>query len=260
MFPTALQDFNASLAAWRLWSLLGWLEIRQRYARSSLGPFWLTISMGVIISSIGVVYGTLFNQNIAAYLPMMGIGLVFWVLLTSIINEGCMAYINSAGYIRQTSTPKLLFMLQVFWRNLMIFFHNFVIVILLLLIFGSPNWSTLPIFIPGLALFILNALWIGQVVGIISARFRDLPQITAAVLQMAFYVTPILFAPSMLKEHRWIIEFNPFAYLLDLVREPLTGNAPSLLTWTVTGFMAALGWMLALTLTERYLKRIPYWV
>ena len=142
----------------------------------------------------------------------------------------------------------------------MIFLHNFVIVILLLLIFGSPNWSTLPIFIPGLVLFILNALWIGQVVGIISARFRDLPQITAAVLQMAFYVTPILFAPSMLQEHRWIIEFNPFAYLLDVVREPLTGNAPSLLTWTVTGVMASLGWLLALSLTERYLKRIPYWV
>lgn len=113
MFSTALQDLSASLAAWRLWSLLGWLEIRQRYARSKLGPFWLTISMGVIVGSIGVMYGTLFNQNIAIYLPMMGIGLVFWTLLISIINESCMAYINSAGYIRQAATPKLLFMLQV---------------------------------------------------------------------------------------------------------------------------------------------------
>ena len=175
MFSTALQDLSASLAAWRLWSLLGWLEIRQRYARSKLGPFWLTISMGVIVGSIGVVYGTLFNQNIALYLPMMGIGLVFWGLLTSIINESCMAYINSAGYIRQTATPKLLFMLQVGWRNFLIFIHNFVIVLLLLVVFGSEDWTTLPLFIPGLVLFILNALWIGQVAGLVSARFRDLP-------------------------------------------------------------------------------------
>src|SRR5690606_23069046 len=111
MFTAALQDLGASLAAWRLWSLLGWLEIRQRYARSKLGPFWLTISMGVIVGSIGLVYGTLFNQSLSDYLPMMGVGLVFWGLLTGIINESCMAYINSAGYIRQTSTPKLLFML-----------------------------------------------------------------------------------------------------------------------------------------------------
>jgi lipopolysaccharide transport system permease protein len=216
--------------------------------------------MGIIIGSIGVVYGTLFDQDMSVYLPMMGIGLVFWVLLTGIINDSCMAYINSAGYIRQAPTPKLLFMLQVGWRNFMIFAHNFVIVVLLLLMFGSHDWSTFPILIPGLILFILNALWIGQVVGIISARFRDLPQITAAVLQMAFYVTPILFPPSMLNKHRWIVEYNPFAHLLDLVRGPLTGNAPSLLTWSVTGAMAVLGWLLALALTERYLKRIPYWV
>lgn len=260
MFQTALQDLTASLAAWRLWSLLGWLEIRQRYARSKLGPFWLTISMGVIVGSIGIVYGTLFKQNIASYLPMMGIGLVFWSLLTGIINESCMAYINSSGYIRQTATPKFLFILQVFWRNILIFMHNFVIVILLLATFGSTDWSTVPIFIPGAVLFILNALWIGQVAGVISARFRDLPQITSAMLQMIFYVTPILFHPGMLDKHRWIVEFNPFAYLLDLVRGPLIGNAPSLLTWGITGTMAVFGWLLALVLTERYLRRIPYWV
>ncbi|MBW4048622.1 MAG: ABC transporter permease, partial [Proteobacteria bacterium] len=60
---TASLDLLASLKSWRLWSLLGWLEIRQRYARSKLGPFWLTISMGVLVASLGVVYGTLFGQN-----------------------------------------------------------------------------------------------------------------------------------------------------------------------------------------------------
>jgi lipopolysaccharide transport system permease protein len=216
--------------------------------------------MGVIVGSIGVVYGTLFNQDIAVYLPMMGIGLVFWGLLTSIINESCMAYINSAGYIRQTATPKQLFMLQAGWRNFLIFLHNFLIVILLLAFFGSKDWAAFPIFFPGLMLFILNALWIGQVAGIISARFRDLPQIISAMLQMAFYVTPILFQPSMLKDHRWIIDYNPFAHLLELVRGPLVGTPPSALTWTVTIAMAVGGWLLALALTERYLKRIPYWV
>jgi lipopolysaccharide transport system permease protein len=260
MFATALRDLRSSLAAWRLWCLLGWLEIRQRYARSTLGPFWLTISMGVIVGSIGVVYGILFNQNMADYLPMMGIGLVFWGLLTSIINESCMAYINSAGYIRQTATPKLLFMLQAGWRNFLIFLHNFLIVILLLVVFGSKDWSAFPLFFPGLALFILNALWIGQVAGLISARFRDLPQIISAMLQMAFYVTPILFQPSMLKDHRWIIDYNPFAHLLELVRGPLVGAAPSMLTWTVGIVLAAAGWTVALALTERYLKRISYWV
>jgi lipopolysaccharide transport system permease protein len=64
----------------------------------------------------------------------------------------------------------------------------------------------------------------------------------------------------MLKDHRWIIDYNPFAHLLELVRGPLVGTPPSALTWTVTIAMAVAGWLLALALTERYLKRIPYWV
>jgi lipopolysaccharide transport system permease protein len=131
---------------------------------------------------------------------------------------------------------------------------------LLLATFGSNDWSTIPLFFPGLVLFILNALWIGQVAGIISARFRDLPQIISAMLQMAFYVTPIFFQPSMLRDHRWIIDYNPFAHLLELVRGPLVGTPPGILTWTVSIAMAITGWLFALALTERYLKRIPYWV
>jgi lipopolysaccharide transport system permease protein len=80
------------------------------------------------------------------------------------------------------------------------------------------------------------------------------------MLQMAFYVTPILFQPRMLDKHQWIVQYNPFAHLLDLVRGPLIGTPPGFLTWCVTGIMAILGWVLALALTERYLKRIPYWV
>ena len=70
---TATADLSASLKSWRLWSLLGWIEIRQRYARSKLGPFWLTISMGVVIGTIALVFGTLFHQDMATYLPMLSL-------------------------------------------------------------------------------------------------------------------------------------------------------------------------------------------
>lgn len=257
----AFSDLLDSLRNWRLWTLLGWLEIRQRYARSKIGPFWLTISMGVLVGALGVVYGSLFGQNIADYLPMVAIGLVAWNLFSSLVNEGSMAYINSASYIRQVNTPKLIYVLQVAWRNLVIFAHNFVIVLLVLAVFGVKSWLTLPLFIPGLALFVLNGVWIGMVAGLLSARFRDFPQIIAALLQVAFYVTPILFHGAMLSEkHRWIVTFNPLAYLIDVVRQPLVGVAPPASTWIITGVMALLGWLCALWLTGRYHKRIPYWV
>lgn len=260
MFSLAFEDLRQSLVSWRLWMLLGWLEIRQRYARSRVGPFWLTISMGVIIASIGAVYGTLFGQTLRDYLPFLAVSLVMWNAFAQMVQEGSVAYINSGTYIRQASTPKLIFVLQVIWRNLVVLAHNFLIVILLLVIFGVRDWIALSFFIPGLIIYILNAFWIAMIAGLLSARFRDLPQIVAALIQIAFYVTPIIYRPNALTRFAFIVHWNPLAYLIDVVRAPLTGQIPGLHTWLVTIGMLIVGWPLALKLTGRYLKRIPYWV
>ncbi|VWC76435.1 ABC transporter permease [Burkholderia lata] len=260
MLTLSLDDLKQSIASWRLWTLLGWLEIRQRYARSRVGPFWLTISMGVMITSLGVVYGTLFGQKMNEYLPFLASSIVLWGLFSQTIQEGSIAYISSGAYIRQVPTPKLIYILQVVWRNLIVLAHNFVIVIGLLMIFGVKSWETLPMFIPGLLVYVLNAMWIAMLTSLLSARFRDLPQIIGALLQVAFYVTPIIFRPNALNRFSFIVEWNPLAYLIDVVRGPLIGQMPSTLTWGVTIGMAVVGWPIALLMTGRYLKRLPYWV
>jgi lipopolysaccharide transport system permease protein len=216
--------------------------------------------MGVMIGSIGIVYGTLFGQSMEDYLPFLAISLVMWTTFSTTVIEGGMAYISSGQFIRQASTPKLIYVLQVVWRNLVILAHNFLIVVILLAAFGVKNWATLPVFVPALVLYLLNAMWVAMVVGLLSARFRDLPQIITALMQMAFYITPILYRPKSLSRFTFVIEWNPLAYLVDLVRAPLIGQFPSAQTWGICAGMAAVGWLLALALTGRYLKRIPYWV
>lgn len=240
--------------------LLGWLEIRQRYARSRIGPFWLTISTGVMITSIGLVYGTLFGQKMGDYLPFLAVSIIFWTMFSQIVTEGTLAYISSATYIRQIATPRTVFILQAIWRNIIIFAHNLVIIVVMLAIFGIKDYRTLPLFVPGFLLFLLNASWIAMVVALVSARFRDLPQIIAAMIQVAFYVTPIIYKPNSLTRFKWVVELNPLTYMMNLVRDPLIGAFPTELTWMVGVGMAIVGWSFALFVTGRYTKRIPYWV
>ncbi|MBB3258017.1 lipopolysaccharide transport system permease protein [Paraburkholderia bannensis] len=260
MFNLIFTDLKQSIASYRLWTLLGWLEIRQRYARSRVGPFWLTISMGVMIGSIGVVYGSLFGQKMSDYLPFLAISLVMWTMFAQTVQEGSIAYINSATYIRQAATPKLIYVFQVVWRNLVILAHNFIIVLILLAIYGVKDWAVLPIFVPALLLYLANALWVAMLAGLLSARFRDLPQIISALIQIAFYVTPIIYRPDSLKRFAFIVQLNPLAHLIELVRAPLIGQMPSATTWGVAIGLAVVGWTFALAMTGRYLKRIPYWV
>ena len=85
-----------------------------------------------------------------------------------------------------------------------------------------------------------------MIAGLLSARFRDLPQIIRALIQIAFYVTPIMYRPNALSRFTFIVEWNPLAYLIDLVRAPLIGQMPSELTWGVCIGMAVIGWLLAL--------------
>ncbi|QGZ60795.1 ABC transporter permease [Paraburkholderia acidisoli] len=260
MFNLIFSDLKQSAVSWRLWTLLGWLEIRQRYARSRVGPFWLTISMGVMIGSIGIVYGSLFGMKMSDYLPFLSISLVMWTMFSQTVQEGSLAYINSATYIRQAATPKLIYILQVVWRNLVILAHNFIIVLALIVIFGVKNWLALAVFVPALVLYLLNAMWIAMIAALLSARFRDLPQIISALIQVAFYVTPIIYRPDALKRFSFIVDFNPLAHLIELVRSPLIGQMPSMTTWLVSLGLAVVGWTLALAMTGRFLKRIPYWV
>ncbi|MEY2340581.1 ABC transporter permease [Acidithiobacillus sp. IBUN Pt1247-S3] len=256
-----ISDLLQSTRAWRLWALLGWVEIRQRYARSKLGPFWLTISMGVMATTLGLLYGVLFGQNLSTYLPMISIGIVMWGLFSGIVNDGCNAFIAGAGYIKQIRSPKYVFILQVTWRNGVIWLHNFIIVLIVLVIFGVKSWVTIWLFIPGVILFVLNAMWMASFVGVVAARFRDFPQIVASLLQVAFYVSPILFHGEMLsKDHKWVIEVNPLAYLIDIVREPLLGEYPPASAWIIASAMVVFGWTLALLFTGKYAKRIPYWI
>jgi lipopolysaccharide transport system permease protein len=87
-----------------------------------------------------------------------------------------------------------------------------------------------------------------------------LPQIVAALMQIAFYITPIIYRPNALTRFSFIVDLNPLAHLIELVRAPLIGEWPSATTWGVAVGLAVAGWLFALGLTGRYLKRISYWV
>jgi len=213
-----------------------------------------------MVGSLSVIYATLFLQDLTTYLPMVAIGIVTWTLFSTIIGEGCIIYISSSNYIKQIKTPRLIFILQVIWKNLVIFLHNFLIIILVLAYSGvrEPLWYLL--FIPGLFLLVINAGWIAALTGIFSARFRDFPQIVNAFLQVSFYITPILFESKMLGKFYWIAKYNPLAHILSLVRDPLLGINPDLISWVVAFSMASVGWLFVLFFLGKYHKQIPYWV
>ena len=256
----ALFDLIQGARTHHLWYLLGWQDIRQRYRRSMLGPFWLTLSMGALVAALGTLYGMLFKVEMAAYVPHLALGFIVWMLISSTVNDGSRVFIGAEGIIKQVGLPLTVHVYRLLWRNLLILFHNAAVFVVVAAIFGVwPGWAGL-LALPGLALLCLNALWAILLLGIISARFRDVPPIVASIVRICFFVTPIIWMPELVPERALVLEFNPFYHLVEVVRAPLLGQVPGLSSWIAVLSMTIGGWLLAFAFFRRYRWRIAYWI
>lgn len=259
MIRNALSDIASSVLKWRLWSVLGWLEIRQRYRRSVIGPFWLTISMGVMIAALGTIYGALLGVPIDEYLPMLACGLVFWNFINFSIQDGAGVFINASRFIRQIPNPFFVYVMAVWWRQVAMLAHNIVVVVVVLVIFKKNANLNMLWAIPGFLILSINIIWMILFLGIVSVRFRDVPQVVASIMQVAFYVTPVLFHKGLISEHYWIVLINPFAHLIDIVREPILYNSPPVFSIVFCLIMALIGVVFTLLLFGKVKDRIAYW-
>lgn len=260
----ALADIIEGARASHLWGMLGWQDIRRRYRRSVLGPFWLTISMGVLVAALGTLYGALFNVEHATYVPHLALGFIVWTLISGLITDGCTAFIKAENIIKQTNVPLSVHVYRMVWRHALVFLHNSAIVVVVAVLFAIwPGWAGL-LALPGLVLLCLNGIWVGLLLGIVSTRFRDVPPIVASVVRILFFVTPIIWMPELMPGRALmlavVLDFNPFFHFLELVRAPLLGQAPGFLSWVAAVGMTLGGWIVTFAMFRNYRRRIAYWI
>jgi ABC-type polysaccharide/polyol phosphate export permease len=240
--------------------MLGWQDVKQRYRRSILGPFWLTISTGVMVSIMGPLYGKLFNQDIGSYFAFLAVGFVVWQMVSQTIGDCCVAFVLAEGYIKQIKLPLSIHVLRVVWKNAIIFFHNMLVVVVVLIFLHTPVTPGLLLFPVGLLAFAFNAYLYGMISGMICARFRDIPPIVTNIVQAAFFLTPILWQPPMLGRHQWAVNFNPFYHFVEIIRAPLLGLPTNPASWPAAIAVTAAGILITVAMLTRLRARVAYWV
>jgi ABC-type polysaccharide/polyol phosphate export permease len=240
---------------------MAWQDIRQRYRGSMLGPFWVTINMGIMVGLLAAIYGRLFGTEQREYMPFLAMGFVTWHWMSNTATESTMLFVVASRYIKQTRLPVTLFVFRLLARNLIVLAHNFVVYVLVCLIVGlNPGWTAL-LAIPGLVLTTVSMFWVGMLFGMLSARFRDFPQIINSSIQVVFYVTPILWPPRLLGAKRFIIvDYNPVYYYIEVIRAPLLGHIPPVGFWKFTILMTLLLTAIVFPIFRRFRGRVAYWV
>lgn len=257
----ALLDLRAGLLNWPLWFTIGWLDIKQRYRRSLIGPFWITLSVAMFIAGLGVVNSALFHTPVMEYLPFLATGMIVWTLISSLITEGCATFIAAEGAIKQVPVPISVHIYRVVWRNILIFLHNITIYVIMIFPFQiDVNLGTL-VALAGMTLIALNGVGFGIILGLLSARFRDIPPTITNLVQLLFLTTPIFWRADIIRPERaWLVEMNPFFYLVESVREPLLGHARLGGGWLLTCAFTIINLAMACVMYIRFRARIAYWL
>ena len=262
IFPKEMIDeLNAITRYFHMWSLLGWFDIKQRYRRSMIGPFWITISTGIMVGSIGLMFSTIFKSSVREFLPYFAVGQIIWLLLSAQLTDACTMFVQSQSVIKQVSLPLSVHVMRKLWYNIILFLHNFIIIIIVLVIAGKGfSWESLLI-IPAIILILILLFLLSMILGIICTRFRDITQIVAVFLQLIYFFTPIFWMKkSLASKQAWITDFNPFFHIIELVRSPLLGRTPDVYHWIILSIYIAIAAVITFFCIKRFRNRVAYWL
>ncbi len=255
----ALVDVKRGFARHELWLFIGWRDVKKHYSRSIIGPFWLTLSMGMMVLGLGFLYSQIFQIDVVIYLPKLAIGLILWGLLNGLVTGACNVFITAGHSLRQLRIPLSVYIFQFVWSQVLTFAHNFFIYIVIVIVFMiTPGWNII-LFVPALTLILLNGLFITMILGPLCARFRDVPMMIASFMQLFFFLTPIIWNVEQLPQRAWFVMINPFFHLIEIVRDPLLGGTATSANWSVSIVLTAFLGIVAVLFFARYRARIAYW-
>ena len=260
-YQMALRDLRHSVERIGLAWSLAWHDVVSRYRGSILGPFWITLSMGLMVLGIGFLYAALFQQPIDVFIPFVAIGIVIFGVMSGVITEGCQTFVNAASMLSQTSLPMFTFVWRTVLRNLIYLGHHVVIVVAVLIWFGQWRAADPLMALVGVALMLVNVAWASMLLGIASARFRDVPQIVISIVQFAMFMTPVFWLPdARFEDNHLVLAANPFFHLLEAVRAPLLGEAVGGLTYVVLVAMMLIGWAVTFSVFAVTRRRIVHYL
>lgn len=235
-------------------------DTKARYRKSVIGPLWLTLTNLIGILGLGLVWGSLMQENLSEFIPQLAVGLVCWNLISGVLLDASNVFVRQSSMIRNIATPYWFFSMRGFAKHIINLFHNFLIM-LGIAIYCKLEINSGIVFLPiGLLLLILNLYWIYHGLALLGARFRDVELMMASFVPFLFFVSPVLFRVEKITGLSWFFALNPLTYMIESVRMPYLGLSINLKVYAILALILIMGGGLTYFLNKRIGKRLVYWV
>ena len=233
-------------------------DIKVRYKRSFLGVGWSMLSPLLNMLAMTWVFSLVLRTGVRNFPVYYLSGVVFWSFFSQVTNHTASMTIDAMEITKRVHIPRSVFVLASVGVGLVNLLLSLVPLILIVLAMGFPfhaSWLFLPVailigavFTTGLGLFVFT----------LASRFDDVKETYMVLVQAWFFVTPIVYTPSLVPERfRPIVRYNPMTYLVELFRAPLYDGwlpGPNTLMFGILAAVSALvvGWLFYSAKIEDY--------
>lgn len=210
---------------------------------------------------MGLVFGLIFKIELHEYLPYLAIGIVFWNYFSGQITESSLVLIQSDALLKQLTLSPWTYAVKASTKMLLMFAHNLVIIPFVLL--ATSNWPTwhMLLLIVSMPIILLTLNALGMIIAVISLRFRDVPPMVSSLLNVIFYLTPVMWFANALQSSlaHFLLGLNPVYHLIQIFRLPLLGSFPTFENWTIALTLGVLAQIVALVVVRKFKSRLVFW-
>ncbi|MBV9154752.1 MAG: ABC transporter permease [Acidobacteriaceae bacterium] len=190
-------------------------ELKIRYKRSVLGFLWALLNPMLLMIVLTIVFSTIMPFPIKHYAIFLLSVLLPWTFFSQSLSYAAESIVGNGDLIKKVRVAKLVFPVAAVVSNLINLLLSLIPLVLLVLVMRHPfhlTWLYLPVPLLALTILTLGATFFFAVANV---YYRDVAHILQILLQILFYVTPILYAEDFFPaKYRWVFKLNPLVYVL----------------------------------------------
>ena len=244
----------------RVWWYASLSRTKARFARTTIGGFWLGLSNLLSIAALASIYGVVLKvDNYQSYVIYLGCGLVCWNSIATAFSSAPNLFISNSNQVLNTNTNYIFYTLEEWAFNLQEFSQSLFLV-LLGLSFAQNN-IFINLFSVGLfPLFnlILFLYWFPVFIAIAGIRYKDLNQLIPVIIQLVFLLSPFLYEKNTLGYLSWTADYNPLYQVVACLRDTLINGEIAFGKFIIILFFNIFGTFFSLLMLHKSKKVLPY--
>ena len=252
-----LLDLQAGLSRWRLWLTLGYFDFITAFRRTLLGPIWQIATVTAWIGGLWLIFG---SERGASSLLYIGLGVINWGLIQSIITSMSNVFRVNASLIMNVPNPISLYVFRKIAEQTLRWLVQLSIAPVLMIAFAVPLTPVILLIIPNLVIVLIILTGASFGLAALGTRLPALRFALDAVMRLMFFMTPIFWTPGDNPLRTLIAQWNPFSYLLELLRNPLMGELPSSEAYLLSLAMAVGALGLGIAIFSYCRNRMLSWI